>query len=129
MAGIWNVVEIERDGRIVPPLATDSTRWKQVLVQNSEFGVAVVIKPMTGFADWRLMELNEAARRIKLIDPQKSEKPAISLSYQEPARGMLVLSGEVNGQTVRVKLSQAPPEKLLLTNRGFHWINEIPFNR
>jgi hypothetical protein len=128
LAGIWDVVEMERDGRIVPPLETDSTRWKQVLVENSAYGVAVAIRPMTGFADWRLMELNEAAHRIKLIDPQESGKPAITLSYEQPARGMLVLSGTVKGRTVRVNLSQVPPERLLLTNRGFHWINEIPFN-
>jgi hypothetical protein len=129
LAGIWDVVEFSREGRIVPPLESDSTRWKQVLVENSAYGAAVGIRPMTGLADWRLMELNETARRIKLIDPQKSGKPAIALSYEEPARGVLVFSGEVNGQSVRIKLSQVPPEKLLLTNRGFHWINEMPFNR
>jgi hypothetical protein len=27
---------------------------------------------------------------------------------------------------LRVRLRQVPEERLLLTNRGFHWINEIP---
>jgi len=28
-----------------------------------------------------------------------------------------------------VKLRKSDPSKFLLVNRGFHWINERPFNR
>jgi len=28
-----------------------------------------------------------------------------------------------------VKLQRVDPSKTLLLSRGFHWINEVPFNR
>ncbi|HEY2146499.1 MAG TPA: hypothetical protein VGH32_01090, partial [Pirellulales bacterium] len=128
-AGIWNVVEFQRDGQIVCPLATDSTRWKQVLVQNSLEGPLLAIKPMTGPADGALIELDEAAHRIKLIPSHESGNTVITLAYEEPAQGVLVLSGKLDGKALRVKLNRASEEETQLTNRGFHWINEVPFNR
>jgi hypothetical protein len=130
LAGIWDVVEFQRDGKIVPPLTTEATRWKQVLVEDPNFvGVtAMAIIPMTGPPDWRIMQMDEQARRIDLVSPEQSQKPTGTLKFAQPAKDTLVVSGTVDGQTVRVELRQTP-EHALLTNRGFHWINETPFNR
>jgi hypothetical protein len=51
------------------------------------------------------------------------------LSYSQPDRQHLTLSGTIDGQKVQITLQNVQPEKFLLTNRGFHWINEDPFNR
>jgi hypothetical protein len=126
-AGIWNVVEFERDGQIVPPLTTDASRWQQIIVDNSLYGAVIGVKSMTGTIDGRLLELQEARRQLVLSDPTASPKPAVKLAYEQPAPGVLVLSGDVAGQKLRVKLEQTPREQFLLISRGFHWINEVPF--
>jgi hypothetical protein len=41
----------------------------------------------------------------------------------------LVLEGEFEGKKVRVGLARVELGGSLLMNRGFHWINEFPFNR
>jgi hypothetical protein len=50
-------------------------------------------------------------------------------SYTRPDSEHLVLQGTLISDPLVVKLKRIDPAKFLLVNRGFHWINERPFNR
>ncbi len=128
LAGIWNVVEFQRDGQVVPPLVTDASRWKHIIVDSNIFGTSAVIKTMTGVAEERLLEMQEAARQISLSDGGQN-MVTLKFDYEQPSPGVLVLSGDVGGQKLRIKLEQMRHEQFRLLNRGFHWINEFPFNK
>lgn len=41
----------------------------------------------------------------------------------------LALSGVANGKKMEIKLHKLNREDFVLVNRGFHWVNEIPFHR
>ena len=41
----------------------------------------------------------------------------------------MTLDGEVDGRKVHMQLQLLDRSKLLLVSRGFHWIQEYPFNR
>jgi hypothetical protein len=41
----------------------------------------------------------------------------------------LVLEGTMGFDTIRAELRKVDPSRFLLVSRGFHWINEVPFNR
>src|SRR5262249_34856820 len=106
--GIWEVVEFQRDGQVVPPLATDATRWKQLLIERAGEESAVVIRPMTGEEDVRKLELAEDARQMTLTEINDTGKPALMLTYDQPAPNVLVLSGTVDGKPVRAEMHQVP---------------------
>ncbi len=50
-------------------------------------------------------------------------------TYTRPAPDRLVLNGEIDGHKERMELQLVDRAKLLLVSRGFHWIQEYPFNR
>jgi hypothetical protein len=127
--GVWEVVEFERDGRVLPPLATDTSRWKQLLITRTCDRTVATIRPMTGDDDARMVELVEDVRRMTFKEDREAGKSAIALTYEEPAPGVLVLTGTVGGKPLRVKLNQVPLERFRLVSRGFHWINETPPQR
>ncbi len=52
-----------------------------------------------------------------------------TLSYQQPEPGVIALQGTFDGQKVRAKLRHTDNPDFVLIKRGFHWINEYPFNR
>lgn len=61
---------------------------------------------------------------------QASGQPLKStLHYSNPAPDSLLLEGNLEGVPVKVLLKKLPPTASLLTSRGFHWINELPFNK
>jgi hypothetical protein len=123
------VVEFERDGQLLAPLATDASRWKQLLITRTGDRTMATIRPMTGDDDTRKVELVEDARRMTFKEDEEAGKSAIVLTYEEPAPGVLVLAGTVEGKPLRVKLNQISPERFRLVSRGFHWINETPSPR
>jgi hypothetical protein len=127
--GVWEVDEFVRDGQVLPPLATDTSRWKQVLIMRVADDAWITFRPMTGEDDARKAELAEDTRQLTLKEDQETGKSAIVLAYEEPTPGVLVLSGIVDGKSLRITMHLVPPERFLLVNRGFHWINETPYNR
>lgn len=122
--GVWEVAEFERGGQVLPPLATDAARWKQLLITRMGSWTMATIRPMTGDDDTREVELVEDARRMTFKGNQEAGTSAFVLTYEEPAPGVLVLAGTVDGKPLRIKLNQIPPERFRLVSGGFHWINE-----
>lgn len=59
----------------------------------------------------------------------KDETLKSTFSYKEPKPGLLVMEGALDGKKIQARLHRADMSKFLLVNRGFHWINERPFNR
>jgi hypothetical protein len=50
------------------------------------------------------------------------------LKYDEPEPDRLVIEGTFNNQRLKVRLHRVDQSEFLLLNRGFHWINETPYN-
>lgn len=123
--GLWNVEELEVDGKVRPPLVTDQARWRRVMFTG---GNRSSIQLMSDSRERYNVELDEKKRTVtfsKRFDPSSKW----TLSYARPEPKLLVLSGTFDGRKVRARLRQQEIPEFLLTTRGFHWINERPFNR
>lgn len=51
------------------------------------------------------------------------------LRYERPAPDLLVLRGAWQGARIEVRLHRRDLSEMELTGRGFHWINDRPYNR
>jgi uncharacterized membrane protein YphA (DoxX/SURF4 family) len=51
------------------------------------------------------------------------------LTWSRPDAGHVVLEGNINGSPEKLRLRKIDTSQFLLFKRGFHWINEMPFNR
>ena len=124
--GIWEVETFTLDGRELPPLVTDGTRWRRLAF--GRMSTAVSVQGMSGARRYYAMKLDPGAHTLALT---KYEDPAwkTSVSYEEAEPGHLALEGTLGGKPFRAKLRRVDESQFLLVNRGFHWINEYPFNR
>ena len=50
-------------------------------------------------------------------------------TFDRPAQDQLVLDGSMDGHKIHMQLKLFDRNKFMLVNRGFHWINEYPFQR
>jgi hypothetical protein len=123
--GIWEVEELATDGKDRPPLMTDKARWRRLIIDRR--GTAAV----------QLMDDSRQFYGVT-VDPERGEltlkrfntpDPQSSFTYREPEEGVLTLDGKSDGRATRARLRRIDESKFLLINRGFHWINEYPFNR
>lgn len=131
LVGLYDTEEFVRDGVAVPPAAEDSTRWRRLTVGRTGF-VAIRGMPAEHRANYR-MTTDESAGTVRLAAlPDSSRVHVLSYRLDQAEAGAgerLVLSGLFDGASIRVTLRRREASDFLLVNRGFHWINEYPFNR
>jgi hypothetical protein len=121
--GIWSVDTIEVDGRQRPPLVTDRERWRRVIV---DYPGTLAVQLMSDSRERYSLRLDQGVLTLgKRDDPNWKG----TLTYAQPKPELLTLAGTLGGRRVRATLHREKPPELLLTTRGFHWINERPFNR
>ena len=123
--GIWNVDEFTTDGQARPPLVTDTARWRRVV-----FAVpgTVAVQLMSDERQRYGLALDPSKKTLALTrrdDPTWKS----GFVYQQPEPQTLTLQGTFDGHQIQAKLHRVDQPKFLLVNRGFHWINENPYNR
>jgi hypothetical protein len=125
LRGLWDVEEFVLDGQLRPPLTTDPVRWRRIVF---DYPQSASIHPMNAPARGYMAKLDPKKRSIELTG-RDDPKATSTLTYQRPKPDVLLLSGTFEGKAFRARLHLEDASKLPLTSRGFHWINEYPFNR
>jgi hypothetical protein len=123
LAGTWEVDGFTREGQDHPPLFTDGARWRFLAVDRR--GAATV-----RFAD-------ETTDRFVIRADPASHEVRFRRGFRAPGAGELkytffdpdhvTMDGQFDGSDLRMSLHRH--EGWRLQTRGFHWVNEMPFNR
>ena len=135
--GTWQVTEFQRNGQTVPPSPSEKTRWLRIRFQVSGDQRYIRWRYMDATtADLYSMVLDDKAQNMtfkheRADGDHKSTEPTgpLVLHYVRHDATHLTLEGKVGGDTLVMQIERFDPDKTLLLSRGFHWINEDPFNR
>lgn len=123
--GIWNVAELSIDGQVRSPLLGDYDRWQRVVF---DFPERVSFQRMDeSFAGFGAV-IDSTAKTIVLTKSSDKNWKG-NLTFQRVAEDQLILDGNMDSHTIQMKLQLVDHKKFLLVSRGFHWIQEYPFNR
>jgi hypothetical protein len=122
--GIYNTSVFIRNKDTIRPLTTDTTRWKQIII---DFDKSVQIKFMNDKLQWFSFSVDTVQHLVSLNSYDNTISKSI-LSYKIDG-SWLTLTGDLFDDSVYIRLNKYDAESFNLMNRGFHWINEYPFNR
>jgi hypothetical protein len=124
--GIWEVEELTVDGVVQPLLATDETLWRRLIFEWPGF-IAIQHPHQTeaGFYELKIDPGPHMFALKKFDDP----KWQAGLSYELVGADILTLESEVEGKHIRGRYRRMDDSRFRLISRGFHWINEWPYNR
>jgi hypothetical protein len=123
--GIWNVDEMSVDGQLRSALLTDRERWRRVVFDFPAF--TSFQRPDDTFTGYG-STISEKDSTLALTKGSDKNWKA-SFTYARPAPDQLLLNGSMDGHQVQMKLKLVDRNKFNIVNRGFHWINEYPFQR
>lgn len=123
--GIWEVEEFSLDGEARPPLVTDRERWRRVIF---DFPGVLAVQTMGDARQRYRLALDEGQKTLSLTKRDDPNWKTV-LTYDRPEAERLTLAGGVDGRQIQAALRRSDPSRFLLPNRGFHWVNEYPFNR
>ncbi|WP_280401351.1 DoxX family protein [Nocardia carnea] len=120
--GLWEVTEFRVDGRPVPPLLTDETRWQRLVL---EYDGLATIQAMDGRLLDAPAQLDPAARTLTVATAPGTEE-ATTFTYARPDPEHLHLEGILDGRPTRVELSAVDPGTFPLNHDRFHWVQDFP---
>ena len=120
--GVWEVEEFN----LGQPASTVSAQRWQRIVFDSPYRIAV--QTANDRHERFGLQLDQEKRTLTL---RKREDPGWNsvLTYEQVSPEVITLAGALNGSEMTARLRRSEEHKFLLTDRGFHWINEVPFNR
>jgi hypothetical protein len=126
LAGLWDVEEFVRDGKVIPATLDEATRWRRLVLRVSKKSGVLAFRQVDDFYDLRFFDLDK--------DPNKKTfifdgPPSFKWQYTQPDPEHLTLAGDYAGHTLAMKLHRRTVREHRLETRGFHWINEEPYNR
>ncbi len=125
LRGAWNVDQLQVDAPAGPPAGTESLQWKRLIFDSA--GTFAV--QLTSDSRRRYGLQLDAAKKTLALTKRDDAAWKSALTYQNPAPDRLLVEGTFDGRKVRASLHRIEVPKFLLVTRGFHWINEFPFNR
>jgi len=123
--GIWDVAQMSIDGQLRSPLVTDYDRWRRVVFQTP---TSMSFQRMDDSFLPYITAIDASAGSLKLTKASDKSFSA-AWSFRRPAPDQLSLEGDLDGHHLRLQLQRFDHSKLLLVSRGFHWVQESPFNR
>jgi hypothetical protein len=93
-----------------------------------DFPKTIAIQLMSDSRQRYVLDLDPDAKTMAM---SKRDDPAwkTAFTYTQPEPGLLALEGTLDGRKIKARARRAETSNFLLISRGFHWINEYPFNR
>jgi uncharacterized membrane protein YphA (DoxX/SURF4 family) len=123
--GIWNVEQLSIDGQIRSPLLNDYDRWRRVIF---DFPDRMAFQRMDDtFA--RYGTSIDVKNEMLALTKDNDKNWKANFHFQRSAQDQLAMDGNMDGHTIHMQLQLFERSKFLLVNRGFHWIQENPYNR
>ena len=122
--GIWDVDQFTIDGQPHPPLLTDNDRWRRIIFDYTDF---MVLEHM-GDTRAYYSAIADASKHTLALTQRGAANKSV-FTYARPSPDRLTLDGNLNGHKTHIEFHLDDPHKLLLVSRGFHWVQEYPYNR
>lgn len=122
--GIWDVEQTTVDGQAKPLLLTDNDGWRRIIF---DFPESAMIQRSDDSRKSYGAQVDEKKNTLSLTKgDDKNWKASFTFTR---AADRLKLDGSIGGHKVEMQLKREDETKLTLNSRGFHWVQEYPFNR
>ena len=122
--GLYEAKTFIYKGDTLPPLVTDSFRWRYLMLQFKE---RAIVKTMNdSFRSYKI-RVGTISKGITMTDIVRDDNLYLHYSYTDDS--LLMFKGTYSDDSLEVYFNKIELNTFRLNNRGYHWINEYPYNR
>ncbi|WP_303686369.1 DoxX family protein [Nonlabens dokdonensis] len=123
--GIWEVETFIKNGDTIPPLTTIDDRWRYMIMETKG---STVVKKMNDSIDFYYFKVDSIKNSISIYKEDNTE--AANNFYIEQKDSLhLKIKGLLDQDSLKIHLKAIDLKDFTLINRGFHWVNETPYNK
>jgi len=124
MEGAYIVKKFTVNNQEVPPCSTDSLGWKKLLISYAG-RASIVLNNDSTKAFQGVVDTGK-----KTLTLRKTDRDNIyAYLHYNTQKDIAIFTGNIGRDTVRIETKTKKKEDYPLNKRGFHWVNEYPFNR
>jgi hypothetical protein len=123
--GIWEAKLVVQNKDTLPPLITDSKRWRYLIIDKKN---SAIVKHMDNSKSYFKFKTDTVSQSISMYSLKK-DTVSNNLNYSYPSYSVLEIEGVLENDSVAIFLQRKNLDNFLLKSRGFHWINERPLNK
>lgn len=123
--GIYNVQTFIRNTDTIPPLLTDTVIWKQMIIQREGYASFIYMNDKRKNMRFSL----DSTLHKAIIFPVEDSSVRSIFTIKSLDTTQIVMAGKLNTDSLQIIYKKVDLNSFLLLSRGFHWINEYPFNR
>lgn len=123
--GIWNVENFTLDGQPHLPLLTDASRWRWIVFDSPQY---VTFYEMDDQKQSYRSSFDLNAKTLALSKSAGQTWKA-HFSFTRLDSTHLLLDGTMDSHKIHAECALLDRSKFLLVTRGFHWVQDYPFNR
>ncbi len=125
--GVYRVESFAVDGVERPPLLDDELRWRTMTIETARGRHVMGIQQMDGKVRTTRVQHDPEARALTgRFAGEEADKATWHYEQPEPTR--MILKGELPEGEVEIVFEQRDLSEFELISRGFHWINDYPYN-
>jgi hypothetical protein len=121
--GVYNTSYFTRNNDTIPPLAIDSLRWKQLVIDGGSWNQFGAIKFSTDTRITFNMEIDTVKQLLTIIS-MKDTAQKYSFNYRKPDEEHILLKGMWQRDTLEILMKRYDLNNYLLHKEKFTWINE-----
>lgn len=122
--GIYNTQLIMRNKDTLQTLTTDSTHWKQVIIQYADYANIKMMNDTVREYNFKVDSISKTA----VVSPTWDTLNKTFFKYLTDTAG-LTLTGKIKSDSIYMRFKKYGIKDFRLMNRGFHWVNEYPYNK
>lgn len=123
--GLYETVDFIKNSDTIPPLLTDIKRWRYLAIERKGYiQLYNMNKKRSGYKS----DSTDIVKKTMQWSSYRDSTEVHTFNYVQTDSTM-TLEGIYKCDTLKVNFIRKTKDDFLLTNRGFHWINEMPMNR
>ena len=123
--GLYEVTRFTMNNDTIKATKGHGDRWEYIQIERE--GI-LQIKKMNKKGLYYKPEYDTINKNIKLYAYRDSTK-VFNMNYKKIDSTFFEFNTIIENDTIYCKAVRKTPKDFLLTNRGFHWISEYPYNR
>ena len=123
--GPYTVTKFVKNG--VEGVDGDSTRWEKLFIDRRGSYDMIYVSNEMNLRKRINFDKNDSTRTFTftaLLDTNK-----YVMHYSQPDSNSLIMNGVFQKDSLYLELTQMKKKDFLLVRRGFHWVNEVSFNK
>ena len=123
--GLYNVQTFVKNGDTLPPLITDTVRWRMLNITAPKHATVRMMNDDMNQYHFTTDTLTKLMRFYRVANKRQTA----TFDYSVRDSGTLIISGMLHGDSIAMILQKQDVNKLELLKRKFHWVNEAPYNK